>query len=47
MVATAAEVGTLVAMVALLDGAYRRVTSNGMLLAGALLWGLTFWGTLP
>lgn len=47
MVATAAEVGTLVAMVALLDGAYRRVTLNGILLAGALLWGLTFWDTLP
>ena len=46
MVATAAEVGTLVAMVALLGGAYRRVTLNAILLAGALLWGLTFWDAL-
>lgn len=47
MSATAAEVGVVIALVALLDGAYRRVTVNVLLLAGILLWALRLLGILP
>ena len=46
MVATAAEVGMIVALVALLGGAYRRWTLNGLLLLGVVLWVLRLTGDL-
>lgn len=45
--ATAAEVGTIVAAVALLEGAYRKMVVNALLFLGALLWVLRLTGILP
>ena len=46
MLVTIAEVGVIVALVALLGGAYRRWTINALVLLGALLWGLRLTGVL-
>ncbi len=46
MLATVAEVGVVVALVALLGGAYRGWTINALLLLGALLWVLRLTGVL-
>lgn len=47
MSATAAEVGIIVALTILLDGAWRRVTVNALLLTGVSLWALRLTGILP
>ena len=46
MAATAAEVGMIVALVALLRGPHRRWTLNALLLLGVALWVLRLTGTL-
>lgn len=45
--ATAAELGVILALVALLDGAYRRTVVNALLLAGLAAWALRLTGILP
>ncbi|HKH10021.1 MAG TPA: hypothetical protein VKA73_02645 [Rubrobacter sp.] len=47
MTATAAEVGIIIAMAALLDGATRRFAINALLLAGVALWALRITGLIP
>ena len=47
MTATAAEVGIVISLAALLDGASRRFAINALLLAGASLWALRLTGILP
>jgi hypothetical protein len=47
MSATTAEVGTMIALAVLLDGASRRLAINALLLAGASLWALRLTGILP
>lgn len=46
MLSTVAEVGVIVALLAVLGGAYRRWTINALLLLGALLWVLRLTGVL-
>lgn len=47
MVATAAEVGIIVSLATLLDGAYRRWTVNVLFAAGAAFWAARLLGLLP
>ena len=46
MTATVAEMGLVVVLVTLLDGAYRRAAINGLLLIGAAVWALRLLGVL-
>ena len=47
MTATTAEVGIVIALAVLLDGASRRFAINALLLAGVSLWALRLTGILP
>jgi len=47
MTATTAEVGIIIALAVLLDGASRRLAINALLLVGASLWALRLTGILP
>jgi hypothetical protein len=47
MTATLAEMGIILASVALLRGAWRRWTVNALLLVGGLIWGLRLAGIIP
>lgn len=47
MAATAAELGVILALVTLLDGAYRRMMVNVLLLVGLAAWALRLTGILP
>lgn len=47
VVSTAAEIGIIVACVALLPGSYRRWTANALLLVGCLVWTARLVGIIP